>query len=138
MNGRDGWVGLIGVVRQFMADTHFDSRTESIVETYLNFISKRASGELVGPATWIRKFINDHPKYQHDSVVNPEVNNDLLNAIQQICTGVRKVTIYFFLFSPAFSTVQEPSLLGDFDVTANEYEDGVVKFGAGGCCPERK
>ena len=40
------------------ADTHYT------LEQYLQFIEKRASGELLTTATWIREQVLQHPEYQ--------------------------------------------------------------------------
>eukprot|EP00698_Gefionella_okellyi_P009902 TRINITY_DN2542_c0_g1_i1.p1 TRINITY_DN2542_c0_g1~~TRINITY_DN2542_c0_g1_i1.p1 ORF type:complete len:652 (+),score=121.82 TRINITY_DN2542_c0_g1_i1:41-1996(+) len=116
------FIGLIGIVREFMAESTFDADTERVANQYLNFISKRASGELQGPATWMREFITKHEAYKKDSVVNQEIAHDLIHAINDICSGERR----------------EPALLGDADVTANGYVDGIVKFGSGGCSPAKR
>jgi len=65
---------------------------------YLNFISKRASGELVTAATFIRSFVSKHPDYKQDSVISTKINHDLVNLIAQI--GLKEVN--------------PPELLGDF------------------------
>jgi len=44
-------------------------------------------GQLVTPATWMRSFVQQHPKYQHDSVVSDEVAYDLLTACADIAAG---------------------------------------------------
>lgn len=47
---------------------HTDGNTLSTVTNYLDFIVARASGELMSPATWMRKFVQAHPDYKGDSV----------------------------------------------------------------------
>jgi hypothetical protein len=48
---------------------------------------RRATGQLITPATWIRQFVQSHPAYQHDSVVRPEIAHDLLMACKGIGEG---------------------------------------------------
>ena len=56
---------------------------------YLDFIEKRATGELVTPATWIRDFIRNHEDYKFDSVVSDTIAYDLLIACKEIGEGSR-------------------------------------------------
>lgn len=41
-------------------------------------------GSLQTPATWIRDFVRSHPSYKFDSVVNQEINYDLLVAVDEM------------------------------------------------------
>ena len=56
---------------------------------YLDFIEKRATGELVTPATWIRQFIRSHEDYKFDSVITDTIAYDLLVACKEIGEGKR-------------------------------------------------
>ena len=58
--------------------------SEKYCENYLNFISKRASGEIWTDAKYIRNFILNHPKYNKDSKINDEINYDLIKHILKI------------------------------------------------------
>ena len=53
-------------------------------------LHRRANGELMTPATWMRQFVTSHPAYQHDSVINPEVAHDLMVACKEIGEGTRQ------------------------------------------------
>lgn len=81
--------------------------TRKTVDTYLEFIHKRAAGELKTGAQWMREFVMNHPAYKHDSVVTEEIAYDLCNRLVKISTG----------------EVKEPSLLGDVVIDNNEEED---------------
>uniref|UniRef100_H2Z548 Glutamate--cysteine ligase n=1 Tax=Ciona savignyi TaxID=51511 RepID=H2Z548_CIOSA len=48
------------------------------ISEYLNLIGKRASGEYMSAAQWIRHFVTSHPEYKHDSVVSDSIAYDLL------------------------------------------------------------
>lgn len=48
---------------------------------------RRAKGELITPATWIRQFVQSHPDYKHDSVIPPSTAHDLLQTCQAIGEG---------------------------------------------------
>jgi glutamate--cysteine ligase catalytic subunit len=40
---------------------------------YLDFIEKRATGQLLTPATWVRNFIRTHEEYKFDSIVTDSI-----------------------------------------------------------------
>ncbi len=52
-------------------------------------VCRRATGELVTPATWIRGFVQSHPDYKQDSIIPPSTAYDLLQACQAIGEGRR-------------------------------------------------
>jgi glutamate--cysteine ligase catalytic subunit len=54
---------------------------------YFEILSKRAKGEMPTIARWIRNFVLNHPKYQKDSIVTPEITADLINAMTAISDG---------------------------------------------------
>lgn len=58
-------------------------------ETYLEFISKRASGTIPTPAQWTREFVADHPEYKGEGTVSPEVYHDMLCEILKRVEGER-------------------------------------------------
>lgn len=104
----DYFPGLIPLVQAYLDYINCDSITRKRLNTYLDFIEKRAVGELVTPATWMRNYVRNHPAYKGDSVLTDEIAYDLV----QICTdiGVGKVHI--------------PEMLGDVKI------DPVTKEGA--------
>lgn len=84
-----------------------DTDTHCTIQQYLKLISRRASGQIDTTASWIRRFIQQHPAYKyykysyffekdslkldfsfrHDSVVNDEINYDLLMTADGIQSG---------------------------------------------------
>jgi glutamate--cysteine ligase catalytic subunit len=98
MNGCSEFKGIIPLMNVYLGSTNVDSATRQVINKYLSFISKRASGELETEAGWIRKFVTTHPSYKHDSVVSEEISYDLVRACADISNGVRK----------------EPTLMGNF------------------------
>lgn len=98
MNGNGEFKGIIPLMQIYLASTNIDATTQQGINKYLSFISKRASGELLTTAGWIRQFVASHPSYKQDSVVTDEISYDLVCACKDISDGVRK----------------EPSLLGNF------------------------
>ena len=93
----DYFPGLIPLVRVYLDHIGADSITMNRLSTYLDFIEKRATGELVTPATWIRNYIRSHEDYKGDSVISDTIAHDLLMACKNIGEG----------------TLHVPELLGD-------------------------
>jgi len=83
----DYFPGLIPLVRAYLDHINADSITMKRLSSYLDFIEKRATGELVTPATWIRNFIRNHEDYKGDSVISDSIAYDLLIACRDIGEG---------------------------------------------------
>ena len=79
----------------------------SVHVRYLDLVVQRATGELLTPATWMRRFVQTHPSYKKDSVVSQDIAYDLLQRIDQISRGA----------------VKEPALYGDFTFEPITKED---------------
>lgn len=84
INGSDEFPGLVPLLRQYLSSVEIDPGTLCTIEKYLKLISDRASLKVKTTAKWIREFIDQHPKYNHDSIVNDEINYDLLHKMDQI------------------------------------------------------
>ena len=81
--------GLIGFVRQYI-HSEMGERSDvldQVLDKYLTFLSKRASGEYLTTAAWIRRYVEEHPEYQKDSVVTHAINFDLVRACSEISEG---------------------------------------------------
>lgn len=76
--------GLIPIVESYLDSVNVDIQTRCDLSTYLDLIRMRASGELWTAAKWIRRFVAQHPAYNHDSVVSDEINKDLISAVIKI------------------------------------------------------
>ncbi|KAJ1326540.1 glutamate--cysteine ligase catalytic subunit [Microdochium nivale] len=76
--------GLIPIVESYLDSVNMDVETRCELETYLDLIRRRASGELWTAAKWIREFVQGHAAYKQDSVVDDEVNKDLIRAVIDI------------------------------------------------------
>lgn len=84
----NGFPGLIPIVRQYLQSVNVDMDTLCSIEKHLSLVSKRASGELVSNATWMRQFVRAHPAYKFDSVVSPEIHYDLVKTVEKITDGL--------------------------------------------------
>ncbi|XP_050309513.1 glutamate--cysteine ligase catalytic subunit [Anthonomus grandis grandis] len=90
INGKPGvFPGLIPLVNSYLNGMDVDADTHCTIQQYLKFIQKRASGEILTAASFIRKFVTEHPDYKHDSVVSDIINYDLLKRLKDIEEGTK-------------------------------------------------
>ncbi|XP_019628560.1 PREDICTED: glutamate--cysteine ligase catalytic subunit-like [Branchiostoma belcheri] len=90
INGKaGGFQGLVSLMNSYLETVDIDVDTRCSVQQYLRLIQKRASGELMTTARWIRSFVQNHPKYKSDSVVSEEITYDLTKVADEITKGVR-------------------------------------------------
>uniref|UniRef100_A0A6B2L0C0 Glutamate--cysteine ligase n=1 Tax=Arcella intermedia TaxID=1963864 RepID=A0A6B2L0C0_9EUKA len=87
MNGSPSFVGLIPLVRKYLAGFKFTDQQTQTLERYFSLLSARASGKLQTTASWIRDFVASHPNYKQDSIVSPEITYDLCRAVMDIQKG---------------------------------------------------
>mmetsp|Transcript_48751 Transcript_48751/g.72410 ORF Transcript_48751/g.72410 Transcript_48751/m.72410 type:complete len:877 (+) Transcript_48751:64-2694(+) len=92
--------GLIPLVQAYLEYINCDEFTMARVSQYLDLIKLRATGELITPASWMRKFVRNHESYKGDSVVSDEIAYDLMIACKEIGEGTR----------------HEPDMLGDMKI----------------------
>jgi hypothetical protein len=71
------------------------------------FLCRRVTGELITPATWIRRFVTSHPDYKQDSIITSTIAYDLMMTCQGIGDG----------------TIPCPELLGDIQIAKVRKED---------------
>ena len=81
--------GLIPIVESYLDSVNVDVETRCELATYLDLISKRASGELDTAARWIRNYVDSHPLYKHDSVVDEQITHELVGSV--IAIGEREL-----------------------------------------------
>ncbi|KAG0169334.1 hypothetical protein DFQ28_006514 [Apophysomyces sp. BC1034] len=99
INGKEnGFPGFIPLIYSYLDSTNIDIETRCKLSSYLSLISRRASGELMTGAAYLRQFVTNHPDYKHDSVVTPAITYDMIKTVDKIAKGEIKV----------------PELLGDF------------------------
>jgi len=112
MTGKgDYFPGLIPLVYAYLDHIQCDSLTMERMTGYLTFIEKRATGQLITPASWIRNFVRSHEDYKFDSVVNDSIAYDLMVACKDIGEGKRAA----------------PELLGGVVIKPIEAADAYVK-----------
>lgn len=83
-NGSTQFPGLVPLIRQFLDGADVDVDTRCTINQYLSFIQKRASGEILTTARWMRDFVTSHDAYKKDSYVCDEIIYDLLKKMDGI------------------------------------------------------
>lgn len=91
MAGKDSFKGLVPFILTYLELIKTDTATMKTITNYLDFIVARASGELMTPATWMRKFVREHPDYKGDSIISQKVAADLLSKCHRIGLGLEHV-----------------------------------------------
>ena len=76
--------GLIYFIRRFLSEEELVITRDDKIEKYLKLIESRANGSLLTLASWIRKFVSEHPEYKKDSYVSERINYDLLLTMNKI------------------------------------------------------
>lgn len=89
INGKGSFPGLVPLINSYLGSMDVDADTHCTIQQYLKLIQKRASGELLTTASWIRKEITEHEEYKHDSVVSERICYDLLKKAKDIQDGIR-------------------------------------------------
>lgn len=82
-----GFIGLIPLIESYLNTVNIDVETRCAFSDYLDLVGKRASGELMTGARWIREFVGSHPDYKGDSMVGQRVNYDLVKAVEKLGMG---------------------------------------------------
>ena len=92
----EAFPGLVPLIFAYLDQINCEPETLELLRSYMELLLRRARGELLTPAAWMRRFVQTHPDYKHDSVVPESVAHDLVKACAEIGEGKR----------------QEPALLG--------------------------
>jgi glutamate--cysteine ligase catalytic subunit len=66
------------------------------INQYLLLVKSRANGDLMTLASFIRKLVSQHPDYKCDSVVNEQINYDLIWHLLQISNGNKNAPEFLF------------------------------------------
>ncbi|XP_071469409.1 glutamate--cysteine ligase catalytic subunit isoform X2 [Marmota flaviventris] len=104
INGKEGvFPGLIPILNSYLENMEVDVDTRCSILNYLKLIKKRASGELMTVARWMREFIAHHPDYKQDSVITDEMNYSLILKCNQIANELCECPE---LLGPAFRKVK--------------------------------
>jgi len=90
MNGKSNYYpGLLPLCYAYLDHIRCDCHSWKRIDQYLKLIQKRSTGELLTPATWMRKFVCEHKDYKKDSTVPDSIAFDLVVACDEIGMGKR-------------------------------------------------
>lgn len=84
MNGSENNIGLCELAKEYIENVEMEEEVRDIILNYIEFISKRASGELKTLARWQRDFVKSHPLYKNDSIITKEMAYDLITKLDDI------------------------------------------------------
>ena len=87
-NKEYNYPGLISIIKKEINNNpEYTPEIKQNLFKFANYMEKRATGEIWTDAKYIRKFINEHPKYNKDSIITEEINYDLVNHLLNIQNG---------------------------------------------------
>ncbi len=83
--------GILTVIKEdILNDNNMDMNKKEELLKFVEFLEKRAKGELWTDAKYIRNFVDNHPKYNKDSIISEEINFDLISHLLDIQNGLIK------------------------------------------------
>jgi glutamate--cysteine ligase catalytic subunit len=87
-NGYPGFPGLVPLVEDYISTrSSLAPAAREQFHGYLRLIRRRASGECMTAARWLRRFVLQHPAYEHDSKLHDSTIYDLCKTVQRITSG---------------------------------------------------
>jgi len=82
-----GNLGLIPIIQEYMKMNKFSEEDLSFYNTMIEFLCKRARGEIKTGARFMRDLVLNHPEYEKDSVVGDKICYDLVKETTLIGMG---------------------------------------------------
>ena len=83
--------GLINVIKdEIKNNLDYNDIVKNEMLKFVNYIERKAKGEIWTDAKYIRKFVREHPKYNKDSIITEEINYDLIIHLLDIQNGIIK------------------------------------------------
>jgi glutamate--cysteine ligase catalytic subunit len=79
--------GVIPLIQEFMEFKGYEQEEVGKMNDYFTFLTKRASGEILTGASFIRSIVHNHPSYQKDSIVTEEIIIEILRSCTLIAEG---------------------------------------------------
>ncbi|WFD26068.1 glutamate--cysteine ligase [Malassezia nana] len=82
--------GLLPLVHRYLDTQPIAPEQRTRLNEYLDLVGARADGRLWTPATFLRRWVQRHEAYRHDSVVTDEIHYDLLATLDAIERGEKE------------------------------------------------
>jgi len=79
--------GLLPLVQDYLRNIEVETDTMCTLSRYWLYLQKKANGQRITNARFIRNFVTQHPSYKKDSVVTEEITYDLLSTLNRIEKG---------------------------------------------------
>ncbi len=76
--------GLVDLMKEYMALNQWPEHQIKKVCHSLEFLQKRARGEIPTGARFLRDLVLNHPEYKHDSIITPAVAFDIMNTVADL------------------------------------------------------
>ena len=83
--------GLLNFIRDEIKNCNKTdiSKKENLYK-FIDYLEKKTKGEIWTDAKYIRNFVDNHPKYNKDSIITEEINYDLIMHLLDIQNGLIK------------------------------------------------
>jgi len=85
----DYFPGLAPLAYAYLDHVGCDGEELRKLSSYIELVRKKASGEAVTGASWIRSFVTSHPDYNQDSIVSARISRDLAVAAHEVGLGLK-------------------------------------------------
>ena len=77
-NKEIGNTGLFEVFEEYLEDKKYPEESIQFYRKIMEFLAKRANGEIKTGARYMRDLVLNHPNYKKDSIVNNKICSDLI------------------------------------------------------------
>jgi len=94
---KDCFTGIMSLVDRLdekHCTKHETAETKAVLEKnkdqfrkLIDSLIEKSTGKIPTLATWTRKFVHSHPKYNNDSIINQAIASDLITAMNDISQG---------------------------------------------------
>ena len=73
LNGKDEFQGILPMIEEFMSLRAYPKDQVNQIRENLQFLNDRSLGKVPTGARWMRDFVQSHPTYEGDSLVNDTI-----------------------------------------------------------------